>query len=49
MRKEDVAFLEENILVMQVAGQFSLETASQKVSLQKGQILLIGKNRQGQV
>jgi AraC-like DNA-binding protein len=49
IRKECVAFLEHNILVLQVSGQYTLETASQKVSLQKGQMLLIGKNQLGQV
>ncbi|RFM33555.1 helix-turn-helix domain-containing protein [Chitinophaga silvisoli] len=49
LRKEDVAFLEHNILLLQVAGQYTLETADQKVSLKKGQLLLIGKNQLGQV
>ncbi|SFO55550.1 AraC-type DNA-binding protein [Chitinophaga sp. YR627] len=48
-RKDDVAFLEHNVLVLQVSGQFTLETARQKISLQKGQMLLIGKNQLGQI
>lgn len=49
LRKEDVAFLAHNTLVMQVSGQFTLETSSQKISMRKGQMLLIGKNQVGQL
>ncbi|WP_143310916.1 helix-turn-helix domain-containing protein [Chitinophaga vietnamensis] len=48
-RKEKVSFLKNNILVLQVSGQLTLETASQQVSMQKGEMLLIGKNQLGQI
>jgi AraC-like DNA-binding protein len=44
-RKEKFAFLDKNILVMQVSGQFTLESASQKISMGSGQMLLIRKNQ----
>jgi AraC family transcriptional regulator, exoenzyme S synthesis regulatory protein ExsA len=34
---------------MQVSGQFTLETSSQKVSMQGGEMLLISKNQIGQI
>ncbi len=49
MRKEKVGFLEHNTLVLQVSGLFTLETSSQKISMRKGGILLIGKNQLGQI
>jgi AraC-like DNA-binding protein len=49
MRKEKVGFLSNNTLVMQVSGHFTLETAVQKVSMTKGEMLLIGKNQLGQI
>jgi len=49
MRKEKVCFLEHNTLVLQVAGQFNLETASQKISMKRGEMLLIGKNQLGEI
>lgn len=48
-RRERVGFLSHNALVMQVSGQFTLETAVQTVSMRKGEILLIGKNQLGQI
>lgn len=36
-------------LVMQVSGEFVLETASQKVSMRSGEMLLIHKNQLGQI
>jgi len=45
MRKEKVAFLEHNTLVMQVSGRFTLETASEKISMGRGEMLLIQKNQ----
>jgi AraC-like DNA-binding protein len=38
-----------NTLVLQVSGQFTLETASQKISMRSGEMLLIGKNQLGQI
>lgn len=49
MRRETVGFLSHNTLVMLVSGHFILETATEKVSMQKGQMLLIGKNQLGQI
>ena len=45
MRKEKVGFLRHHTLVLQVSGHFTLETSAQKVSMGKGEMLLIGKNR----
>lgn len=47
--REDIAFVEHNVLVWVVSGQYAMETASQKVSLRAGQMLLIGKNQVGTV
>ncbi|SDS48010.1 AraC-type DNA-binding protein [Mucilaginibacter mallensis] len=49
MRKDKVGFLMHNTLVLQVSGHFTLETASQKISMNGGQMLLIGKNQLGQI
>jgi len=49
LRKEKVAFLEHNMLVLQVSGTFTVETASEKVSMSKGQMLLIHKNQLGEL
>jgi AraC-like DNA-binding protein len=48
-RKDKVCFLRHNTLVLQVAGQFTLETSSQKISMQGGEMLLIGKNQLGEI
>src|SRR5687767_1541138 len=45
MIKEKVAFMENNTLVMQIAGRFTLETAHQRVSMEAGNMLLIQKNQ----
>ncbi|MEO6719964.1 MAG: AraC family transcriptional regulator [Ferruginibacter sp.] len=49
MRKEKVSFLANNKLVLQVSGQFTLETSGQKISMKRGEMLLIGKNQLGQI
>lgn len=49
MRKEKVGFLKHNTLVLQVSGLFTLETATQTISMRKGEMLLIGKNQLGQI
>jgi AraC family transcriptional regulator, exoenzyme S synthesis regulatory protein ExsA len=49
MRKEKVGFLAHNTLVLQVSGQFTLETSAQKISMTGGQILLIGKNQLAEI
>lgn len=48
-RKEKVGFMMHNTLVLQVSGQLTLETADQKISMRKGEMLLIGKNQLGQL
>lgn len=48
-KRETVAFLEDITLVLQVSGCFSLETAQERVSIDKGTILLIGRNQLGQI
>lgn len=49
MRKEKVGFFEVNSLVLQVAGQFTMETASERISMRQGQMLLIRKNQLGEI
>lgn len=49
MRKEKVGFFEHNTLVLQVSGHFTLETASQKISMKQGEMLLIRKNQLGEI
>ncbi|HEY8937626.1 MAG TPA: AraC family transcriptional regulator [Cyclobacteriaceae bacterium] len=49
MRKEKVSFLKHHTLVLQVSGNFTLETSAQKISMNKGEMLLIGKNQLGQI
>ncbi|PZF72636.1 helix-turn-helix domain-containing protein [Taibaiella soli] len=44
-RKDKVSFLEHNTLVLVASGQFTLETSGQKVTMRKGEMLLIGKNQ----
>ncbi len=48
-RKEKVGFLEHNTLVLQVSGHFTLETASQRITMRRGEMLLIGKNQLGEI
>jgi len=49
VRKEKVGFLTHHTLVLQVSGHFTLETSAQKISMNKGEMLLIGKNQLGQI
>jgi AraC-like DNA-binding protein len=49
MRKERVAFFEHNTLVLQVSGLFTLETSSHKISMRRGEMLLIRKNQLGEI
>ena len=49
MRKEKVGFFEHNTLVLQVSGQFTLETSTETVSMVRGQMLLVRKNQLGLV
>ncbi|MBT2563038.1 helix-turn-helix transcriptional regulator [Pedobacter sp. ISL-68] len=47
LRKEKVCFWNHHTLVLQVSGQFTLETAGQSISMTGGELLLIGKNQLG--
>ena len=49
LRKEKVAFLEHNMLVLQVSGRFTMETASEKFSMERGEMLLIRRNQLGEL
>ncbi|GGB12947.1 helix-turn-helix domain-containing protein [Mucilaginibacter rubeus] len=49
MRKEKVGFFEHSTLVLQVSGQFSIETANQKISMKSGEMMLIRKNQLGEL
>jgi AraC family transcriptional regulator, exoenzyme S synthesis regulatory protein ExsA len=46
-RKEKVCFWNHHTLVLQVSGQFTMETLGQTVSTTGGEMLLIGKNQAG--
>lgn len=46
-RKEKVCFWNHHTLVLQVSGQFTLETAEQNISMTRGEVMLIGKNQLG--
>jgi AraC-like DNA-binding protein len=48
-RKEKVCFWNHHTLVLQVSGQFQLETTVQSISMAAGQMLLIGKNQLGTI
>ena len=49
MRKEKVAFMADNTLVLQVLGRFTLETANHRISMESGEMLLIRKNQLGEI
>ncbi|MCC8410646.1 AraC family transcriptional regulator [Mucilaginibacter sp. UR6-1] len=49
VRKDKVAFLEHTTLVMQVSGRFAMETATEKFSMETGQMLLIRRNQLGEL
>jgi AraC-like DNA-binding protein len=46
-RKDKVCFWAHNTLVLMVSGQFTLETSVQQITMQKGEMMLIGKNQLG--
>lgn len=48
-RKEKVCFWNHHTLVLQVSGQFKLETTAQTIAMTTGQMLLIGKNQLGTI
>lgn len=49
IRRDKVGFFEHNTLVLQVSGQFTLETAGQEISMGRGEMLLIRKNQLGEI
>jgi AraC-like DNA-binding protein len=49
MKKEKVAFMNHNTLVLQVAGRFAMETASERFSMEAGEMLLIRRNQLGEL
>jgi len=49
LRKEKVGFFEHNTLVLQVSGHFTLETSGQRISMKRGEMLLIRKNQLGEI
>lgn len=49
LRKDKVGFMAHTTLVLQVSGEFILETASQRISMRGGEMLLIHKNQLGQI
>jgi AraC-like DNA-binding protein len=48
-RKEVAAFLAHNTLILMVSGQLTFETASEKFSIQQGDIMLVEKNQVAQL
>lgn len=46
-RKEKVCFWKNPTLILQVSGQFTIETSEQNISMSGGEMLLIGKNQVG--
>lgn len=46
-RKEKVCFWKHHTLILQVSGQFTLETSEQTIFMKGGEMLLIGKNQVG--
>lgn len=49
VRKDKVGFLGHNTLVMQASGHFRLETINQTITMESGELLLIGKNQLGTI
>ncbi|GGG99141.1 helix-turn-helix domain-containing protein [Pedobacter zeae] len=48
-RREKVCFWNHHTLVLQVSGQFKLETTGHTIAMNTGQMLLIGKNQLGTI
>lgn len=48
-KREKVGFFESTRLVLQVSGHFALETSTQKITMTRGQMLLVGKSQLGQI
>jgi AraC-like DNA-binding protein len=48
-RREKVCLWNHHTLVLQVSGQFTLETSGQVISMNGGEMLLIGRNQMGSI
>lgn len=48
-RREKVCFWNHHTLILQVSGQFTLETSTQTISMTGGEMLLVGKNQLGTI
>lgn len=48
-RKEKVGFFEQSALILLVSGNFKLETATEKIALKQGEMLLLRKNQLGEL
>lgn len=46
-RKEKVCFWKHHTLILQVSGNFVLETSGERISMNGGEVLLIGRNQVG--
>jgi len=44
-KREKDKFLTESVLVLQISGQLTLETSSQKISTRQGDMLLVRKHQ----
>lgn len=49
MKKDKVAFMNHTTLVLQVAGRFEMETASERFCIEGGDMLLIRRNQLGEL
>lgn len=49
VRKDKVGFLAHSTLILQVSGQFTLDTATERISMSAGEMLLIRRNQLGQI
>ena len=49
VRKDKVGFFEHSTLVLQVSGHFQLETATERISMRQGEMLLVRKNQLGEI
>ncbi|WP_421944760.1 helix-turn-helix domain-containing protein [Pedobacter sp.] len=46
-RRQKACFWNHHTLILQVSGEFALETSAQSISMEAGEMLLIGKNQLG--
>ncbi|SEB08339.1 helix-turn-helix domain-containing protein [Pedobacter hartonius] len=48
-KRERIGFIEHNALVLQVSGHFTLETAGERNSMKRGEMMLVKKNQLGEI